>query len=263
MPKKIITPFAKYQGTGNDFIMFNFFDPTLQIDLTTEQIVEICDRRFGVGADGIILLKPAEGEYDFSMEYYNSDGSEGFCGNGGRCIVAFAHQLGIIKDETSFIAMDGPHTAIINADHWVELKMCDVDEFKNVINGIYLNTGTDHYVEMVENLNVVDVVKQGRPLRYHKELQPKGANVNFVSGDTHQLQMLTYERGVEDETFACGTGTVAAAMIAVKQANKIGSSIIPVKAKGGDLKIRFHYDGHVFTDVWLCGPAEFVFAGEY
>ena len=261
---KNTTPFVKYQGAGNDFVLLNLFEHPLEEALTKEQIVNICDRRFGVGADGLILLKP-HAEYDFFMQFYNPDGSgSNFCGNGGRCIVAYAHRLGIIGQEASFLAMDGPHKALINpSSDWVALQMGEVASWKDVLNGCYMYTGTDHYVEIVDNLDEIDVVTQGRILRHHAEFQPNGANVNFIEGDLKQLKIITYERGVEDETLACGTGAIAAAIMMVKNAKQTGQSNIAIKAAGGNLEVRLKYDGKIFTDIWLCGPAKFVFKGQY
>lgn len=253
--------FVKYQGAGNDFVIINLMDKTADVSFSKDQIVQLCDRRFGIGADGLMLLKPHE-EYDFFMDYYNSDGSGGmFCGNGGRCIVAFAKRTGVIENETTFLANDGIHQASIDAAGWVKLKMKDTDSIVPVLEGCYLNTGTDHYVQFVEDLENINVFEKGQFIRYHEALAPRGANANFVSGDTSQLVIATYERGVEDETLACGTGIVAAAIVAIKNANQMGDSIVPVKAKGGHMEVRLSYDGKVFTNIWLCGPGKFVFEG--
>jgi len=254
-------PFTKYQGAGNDFVIFNGFELGNDFSLTREQIVKICDRRFGIGADGVLLLQEHP-DYDFRMVYFNADGSRGsFCGNGGRCIVAFAHQLGLVRQKTVFIADDGIHHAKIIREDWVELKMNDVTNIQPVLEGHYLHTGTEHYVEIVDDLVRVDVVNKGKKIRYHPTFKPNGTNVNFISIGKDQLEIRTYEKGVEAETLACGTGAMASAIILVQKQNKAGSFNIKIHAKGGELAIRIHYDGAKFTDIWLCGGADFVFEG--
>lgn len=256
-------PFTKYQGAGNDFIIFNGFELGNNFSLTKDQIVNICDRRFGIGADGVLLLHE-HSTYDCRMIYFNADGSRSsFCGNGGRCIVAFAHQLGLVKEKTCFIADDGVHHAKIIRKDWIELKMNDVADIQPVLEGHYLHTGTEHYVEIIDGLALVDVFNKGKKLRDHPIFKPNGTNVNFISIGEHQLDIRTYEKGVEAETLACGTGALAAAIILVLKQNKIGDSTIKVYAKGGELAIRFHYDGAKFTNVWLCGGAGFVFEGRF
>lgn len=260
---KTMIPFVKYHGAGNDFAIFNGFELGANFTLAQEQIIKICDRRFGIGADGVLLLQ-AHPEYDFRMIYFNADGSRGsFCGNGGRCIVAYAYHLDLIGNKTRFIADDGIHEAAVIQKNWVELKMNDVAEVKEVLQGHYLHTGTEHYVEIVDDVAAIDVPKRGKNLRQHDIFNPNGTNVNFISINKNELNIRTYEKGVEAETLACGTGAMAAAIVLVQKENKLGSSRIAVHAKGGELEIRLHYDGKKFTDVWLCGGAEFVFEGKY
>lgn len=251
--------FDKYQGTGNDFIMIDNRDllfPKTNISL----IKEFCDRRFGIGADGLILLENSE-EVDFNMVYFNADGNEGtMCGNGGRCIVAFANKLGIINKNTTFNAIDGLHYATI--DHnIVNLQMTDVTNIEVFENHSFLNTGSPHHVtfcDSVEDLNVKELgskIRNGAP--YFKE----GTNVNFVkqiSEDSFKVR--TYERGVEDETLACGTGVTAVA-IAAHQINKTVSNSIKLKVLGGNLEVSFEKDGNSYKNVFLKGPAQFVFEG--
>ena len=255
-------PFAKYHGAGNDFVIFNGIDLRAFV-LTEKQIIKICDRRFGIGADGILILKNHV-DYDFRMTYFNADGSRGsFCGNGGRCIVAFIHQLGLIKEKTCFIADDGIHHARVIQKDWIELKMCDVTDIQPVLDGHYLHTGTEHYVEIVSELTEVNVDKRGKELRFNSTFKPNGTNVNYVKIANDQLDIRTYEKGVEAETLACGTGAIAAVIVAIQKENKIGSSQYKVNARGGQLEVRVHYNGVQFTDIWLCGGAAFVFKGTY
>jgi len=254
-------PFTKYQGTGNDFVIFNGFELGNDFSLTKDQIIKICDRRFGIGSDGMLLLQEHP-EYDFRMIYFNADGSRGsFCGNGGRCIAAFAHQLGLVKEKTCFIADDGVHHARIIHKDWVELKMNDVTGIRPVLEGHYLHTGTEHYVEIVDDLALIDVFNKGKKLRHHSTFKPNGTNVNFISIRANELDIRTYEKGVEAETLACGTGAMASAIVLVKKQKQLGDFNIKVHAKGGELAIRFHYDGVKFTNIWLCGGAGFVFEG--
>lgn len=222
----------------------------------------MCDRRFGIGADGLMILEP-HADYDFYMRYYNSDGRPStMCGNGGRCIVAFAHQLGYIGKEVQFLAVDGPHRAKIIREDWVELEMLDVGQVEEILGGYFLDTGSPHLVQWRKEIDTVNTFQEGRQLRNNPHFKPGGTNVNFVCGDLSQLQIATYERGVEAETLACGTGVTAAALVAVARSGQTGQFAIPVQAKGGALQVKFHFDGTRFSDIWLCGPATFVFRGE-
>lgn len=253
--------FFKYQGTGNDFVMI---DQREEQFLTREDRVTIehlCDRRFGIGADGLILLQEREG-YDFEMIYFNSDGRESsMCGNGGRCIVAFAEQLGVIEDRAHFLAIDGEHEAIIRKDGWVELKMTDVLNVEAGADYFYLNTGSPHYIKFVEDVNKVNVFEQGRAIRYNDRFKNEGTNVNFVQPTETGITVATYERGVEDETLSCGTGVTAAA-IAHYLKSEAKPTRVPIQVKGGRLEVRFEPNGEGFHNIWLCGPAELVFEGE-
>ena len=265
----------KYQGAGNDFLIADNRDGKLQ--LSQEQVAALCDRRYGIGADGLMLLENS-GNHDFRMVYYNSDGSGGMmCGNGGRCIVAFAADRGIKKYD--FEAADGFHTAeILSAEGYVKivrLKMKDVDSAVayDCLNGVdvpsegyFLDTGTRHYVRFVENLDAYDVVSEGRAIRYGAvELQPVGANVNFVEPCDGMLKVRTYEKGVEDETYACGTGIVASCLASAKRGVRPTSVDVAgrwrydVKAKRDDLSVDFIPAGDILAeDIWLTGPATFV-----
>lgn len=258
MHKKI--PFYKYQGAGNDFILID--NRNASFDRKNEQLVKkLCDRRFGIGADGLMLLQQAE-NYDFEMVYYNADGAEGtMCGNGGRCIVAFARDLGIISSTTDFLAVDGPHQASIDGNQ-VTLGMIEVHDFRKDGEAYILNTGSPHYVQFIKGLADYDVFQEGKKIRYSGAYGDKGINVNFIEKENNGYFLRTYERGVEDETFACGTGATAAAMTVALHHNMEGDINIPIRVLGGQLYISFHKKDKAFTDVFLKGPAKFVFAGE-
>lgn len=253
--------FSKYQGAGNDFVLVDHRHSELKnIDKNT--VARLCDRRFGIGADGLMFLTK-HNNYDFEMHYYNADGNIGsMCGNGGRCIVAFAKNLGIIDFETNFLAVDGPHYAKITAEgNWVELQMIDVDNISKDGNAFVLNTGSPHYVEEVKELASMDVFNKGKAIRNNNTYETDGINVNFVEHRGNHLFVRTFERGVEDETYACGTGATAVAMAMAHQ-KEIGHIETPIEVLGGKLQINFDYDGTRFTNVFLCGPAEKVFEGE-
>jgi diaminopimelate epimerase len=255
--------FYKYQGAGNDFILIDCREK--KIKLSTRQIAHLCHRQFGIGADGLMYLQKERG-YDFKMVYFNSDGNESsMCGNGGRCIVAFALNLGLIKNKTKFLAIDGAHTATVNKDGSVSLAMQDVKKIKHgdSFADWILDTGSPHYVHFVKDVNSVDVVKEGRAIRNSKEFKAKGINVNFAMYDTAKkvLNVRTYERGVENETLSCGTGVVASA-IAAQFVSK-GKFKTNIQTPGGRLQVSFKKDKeNSATNVVLTGPAEFVFEGE-
>lgn len=251
--------FYKYQGAGNDFVVID--NRSQNFDSSNAKLVEfLCHRRFGVGADGLMTLDKTDG-YDFKMAYFNSDGYEAsMCGNGGRCIVAFAKKLGLIESTTRFLAADGPHAAIINNAGLVNLQMIDVAEIRPLVDGFFLNTGVPHLVHFVDDLHVIDVEIEGRQLRYDARFQPNGTNANFVKQQGDHLTVYTYERGVECETLACGTGIAAAALSAAfKSGQNEGKYFI--RAKGGELEVSFKRNGQAFSDIWLKGPAELVYQG--
>ncbi|WP_256012688.1 diaminopimelate epimerase [Desertivirga xinjiangensis] len=252
--------FFKYQGAGNDFILLDNRD--LSIDHHQPKLIaSLCDRRFGIGGDGMMFLQQKDG-FDFEMVYYNSDGQpSSMCGNGGRCIVAFARDLKIISDETNFLAVDGPHYAKIS-DNWVSLQMIDVNSVSEDGDACVLNTGSPHYVIEAKDLKNKNVFTEGRAIRYNNTYAKDGININFVETFDDHLFVRTYERGVEDETFACGTGVTAVALAMAKKRNQTGTINIPVKVLGGNLNIRFDYDGERFSNIFLEGPAKFVFEGE-
>ena len=252
--------FYKYQGTGNDFVMMdnrNGFFPKDDILL----IKKLCDRRFGIGADGLILLEN-DSETDFRMVYYNSDGNpSSMCGNGGRCLVSFAKSLNIIDKETVFTAADGLHHATIFDDGTVSLQMKDVDAVDINAEYVFLDTGSPHHVQMEEDLKKLDVKTLGAKIRYSGLYGTSGSNVNFVhqeNGDTFSLR--TYERGVEDETLSCGTGATAVA-IAMHAIGKTTAASINLNVEGGTLHVSFNEKDGKFTNVFLKGPAQFVFKG--
>jgi diaminopimelate epimerase len=251
--------FAKYQGTGNDFVILDNRDG-IYSNLTKEQVAFICDRHFGIGADGLMMLQLKD-HYDFEMIYFNADGGESsMCGNGGRCLVAFAKKLGVIKDKAHFIATDGPHEATIDEHDHVELKMKDVNAIERFTDHSILNTGSPHYVKWVNKTEEVDVFHEGRTIRYNEKFGSAGINVNFVSVQPHTIDVRTYERGVENETLSCGTGVTASAIAAF--ADSTEPQNITVKTPGGTLSVKFKKKGPTrFEDVWLCGPATFVFNG--
>lgn len=254
--------FFKYQGAGNDFILIDHTANPLE-NIDNELIEQLCNRRFGIGADGLMFVTKHQ-DYDFEMHYFNANGKLGsMCGNGGRCIVAFAKHLGIINKETNFLAVDGPHYARISEDgEWIDLQMIDVELVTRDGDAYVLNTGSPHYVKTQENLKDFDVFNEGKNIRYNETYSEKGININFVEDFGDHLFVRTYERGVEDETFACGTGVTAVAMAMAKHKNQSGHIKTNIKVLGGDIKIEFDYDEKSFTNVFLCGPAKLVFEGE-
>lgn len=251
--------FYKYQGTGNDFVMIDNRSKFFPIE-NNGLITSLCDRRFGIGADGLILLENDD-SVDFKMVYFNSDGNQGtMCGNGGRCLVAFAQFLGIISNEATFTAIDGIHSATI-ANGVVDLKMNDVEEILDKANTYFLDTGSPHHVQMVENLQDFNVYKEGASLRYDLYGE-NGSNINFVEQkDGSTFAVRTYERGVEDETLSCGTGVTAVA-IAMHKAKNVESDVVDIETVGGKLQVRFAIDSNIYSNVRLIGPAKQVFKGE-
>jgi diaminopimelate epimerase len=251
--------FYKYNGTGNDFIMIDNRDQ--HFDSTNRELINtLCTRHFGVGADGLILLENDMG-YDFKMVYFNSDGNQStMCGNGGRCIIQFAHDLKIIGTETTFIAIDGPHKGKVLADV-ISLQMQNVNNIKVNETRSELDTGSPHYVEFMNEIPQEDFVQLARKIRKATPYTNEGINVNFASSQNNKITMRTYERGVEDETLACGTGATAVAIAAHKN-GLISVNSIPVKVKGGDLNISFDVENGNYENIWLTGPAQFVFEGK-
>lgn len=248
--------FYKYQGTGNDFVMIDNRAKKFPKE-NIKVISHVCDRHFGIGADGVILIEN-EDDFDFKMIYFNADGSETFCGNGGRCAVAFAKHLEIINSETKFIAVDGAHLAEIE-NGIVSLKMIDVDKVEVYENHVFAYTGTQHHVELVADLDNFPVFKKGKEIR--SSYKNPGSNVNFVEQkDATTFRVRTYEKGVEDETLACGTGVTAVA-IAMHKTGKTKNNIIKLPVEGGSLEVSFIEENGVYTNVFLKGPAAFVYKG--
>jgi diaminopimelate epimerase len=253
--------FEKYEGTGNDFVMIdnrNDFFPKNDQKLITQ----LCDRRFGIGADGLILLEN-DSNSDFKMVYFNSDGNQStMCGNGGRCLVAFANKLQIIANSTSFMAIDGIHHATISDDNIVSLQMKNVDSVKDEPNYTFLDTGSPHHIEMVAAISKVEVKSHGAAIRYGELYGSAGANVNFVEQiNETTFSIRTYERGVEDETLSCGTGATAVA-IAMNFTGKTNSNSIKINVQGGKLAVSFDKKDSHYSNVFLKGPATFVFQGK-
>jgi diaminopimelate epimerase len=252
-------PFNKYQGTGNDFIIIDnsasIFNPS-----DNNLIKKLCDRKFGIGADGMILINRSD-DSDFKMTYYNSDGFEStMCGNGGRCAADFAIRAGIAGEKLRFRAIDGIHEAS-SEDNMIRLKMNNIDEIK-IINGNYfLNTGSPHYVVFVNMLSNYDVFREGRKIRWSEEFSGGGTNVNFVESEKNGIYVRTFERGVENETLSCGTGVTASAIASVLSGHFV-SGPVNVRTNGGSLKVEFNITGNHISDIWLCGPATFVFEGK-
>lgn len=252
--------FFKYQGTGNDFVLIN--NHRLSFPKENHELIrEICDRRFGIGADGLMLLEEIPG-YDFKMVYYNADGNEStMCGNGGRCISAFAKHLGIVENSGNFIAVDGEHEFVIT-DEIVKLKMINVET-----NGMHLEneddvlfTGSPHYVSFRNDIEKMNVTEEARKIRYNATYAKEGINVNFVEANEGKIKMRTYERGVEDETLSCGTGTVAVALSFAAR-NNLEAGTVEILTPGGNLAVSFAKEQSIFTNVWLEGPAKLVFTG--
>ena len=253
--------FHKYQGTGNDFVLLDNRDNRYDF-FTKEQVAFLCNRHFGIGADGLILLNKKEG-FDFEMKYFNADGAEGsMCGNGARCIIKFAYNSGIKKNTYRFTACDGEHEAEIDINALVRLKMNDVDKVETYLNHFVVNTGSPHFIKYSGDVTNMDVKASGKSIRYSKEFAEKGINVNFIETvDDDKIYVRTYERGVEDETLSCGTGVTASALVAAHNEN--GFNHVKVKTQGGNLSVEFDKkDDNHFENIWLIGPATFVFKGE-
>lgn len=255
------TKFYKYQGTGNDFIILDNRGSVFSA-ISNERVKFLCDRRMGIGADGLMLLNNRAG-FDFDMKYYNSDGREGsMCGNGGRCLVKFAYDQGMHKSSYKFMASDGPHEAEIEDDGIVNLKMKDVREVREDDGDMILDTGSPHYVKFVSDVMDYDVVKRGMEIRYSSEFAKEGINVNFVEQKgPDKIIVRTYERGVEDETLSCGTGVTASALVCYH--NDCGYNDVTVITRGGRLTVKFDRPSeNSYENIWLCGPAGKVFEGE-
>jgi diaminopimelate epimerase len=251
--------FVKYQGTGNDFIIID----NRQRQYDHLNVALLCHPKFGIGADGLMLLQNHP-DFDFEMVYYNSDGNtSSMCGNGGRCIVDFAKRLHVFDGhQCRFIAIDGPHDAVWQEEH-VELKMMDVLDIEQRLNDCVLNTGSPHYVVFTDDVKKIDILHEAREIRYDEEFKQHGINVNFVElvNDT-KIKVRTYERGVENETLSCGTGVTACSIASVYKQNLTdGHHNIEIETPGGTLNVKFEKGEGGFKNVWLCGPATEVFEG--
>ncbi len=252
--------FFKYHGTGNDFIIMDnrqlIFDKN-----NTKLIAELCDRRFGIGADGLILLELSSNA-DFTMVYFNSDGrTSSMCGNGGRCIVHFANYLDLIKDKTTFEAIDGLHDAVIE-NGLVHLKMQNVTDIRQYNDYVVLDTGSPHYVQHLADVETIDVLNEGRQIRNSAPFKTNGINVNFVAANEQdKYAVRTYERGVEDETYSCGTGVTAVAL-AMHYIGETEKNLIAIQTKGGALSVKFEVQNGHYHNIWLIGPATQVYTGE-
>lgn len=253
--------FRKYQGTGNDFIIIDAIHQNFSLDVNPETIAFLCQRRFGIGADGLMILAP-DPNYNFRMIYYNSDGREStMCGNGGRCISQMFFDLNLGMNTCDFIAIDGKHSAELQ-EHRIRLKMTDVEtiECRSAMSYV-LDTGSPHYVQYVQDkIELDNIVRFGKRIRYNDEFNAMGINVNMVFPGENGLHVATYERGVEDETYSCGTGVVASALSFAIQNNY--SDPVNITTKGGNLEVDYIRNGNSFHDIWLSGPAKFVFEGQ-
>lgn len=248
--------FYKYQGTGNDFIIINDLDG----HLSTEDIINLCDRKYGIGADGIIFMSKTK-DIDFKMMYFNADGSESFCGNGSRCAVKHAQYLGWISGQCIFTSNDGDHAAEID-EETVKLKMHDVDFIVVEDMGYILNTGSPHYIAYTERINELDLIKAAHEIRYSERFKDVGINVNYLEPKNGILHIRTYERGVEDETLSCGTGVTAAAIAHYLEQNSTQKNFKQkLQTKGGSLHVSFEKKKDRFQNIVLSGPANLVFQG--
>jgi len=254
--------FYKYQGTGNDFVII---DDRQQLLPDVEPLLyqKLCNRRLGVGADGVILLRNHP-NFDFEMKYYNANGNEGsMCGNGGRCIVSFANKLGIIDTNTDFLACDGAHKGKVENQR-IHLLMNNVDKYSKKNHDYDLDTGSPHYVQFIKDLAGFDIFGQGYAIRNNETYKEKGTNVNFVEiVKDNQLEIATFERGVEDVTWSCGTGVTAASIAyLIHTESENGEHHISIKTKGGDLAVKLTKSTpSLFENIWLIGPAENTFSG--
>jgi len=256
--------FSKYQGTGNDFIMID--NRNHDFPLNNHKLIEtLCNRRFGIGADGLILLDQND-KSELRMTYFNADGkTSSMCGNGGRCFAAFARQLNHKDNSIYFEAIDGEHKSEFTLANplTVKLKMLDVKFVEQQSDYVFLDTGSPHYVKFVSDVMHLDVVKEGRSIRYSDQYKEGGTNVNFVQSEPDRLIVRTYERGVEDETYSCGTGVTASVLAAVVAGKWNGENKVLVQTLGGELAVHFTRVGNGFENVWLEGPATYVFSGEF
>lgn len=251
--------FSKYQGAGNDFILLDNRKGEYDA-LSIEQIKQLCNRRFGIGADGLIKIN-SHPTFHFEVDYYNADGSKSFCGNGGRCAVSFCNKLGMDVNTSSFLGFDGEHKATFENDI-IQLQMNPVCDIQLINADFEIYTGSPHYIHFSNDIADLDMYSFGKSIRYNDHYKKEGINVNMVQElAENYLFVRTYERGVENETLACGTGVTACAIAYSHKQHKVGENHIKIKVMGGELAVRFDYDGNCFTNVWLIGPGTFVFDG--
>lgn len=250
--------FVKYQGTGNDFVMIDNTKNQYP-EFYIEQITRICNRHFGVGADGLIILEQDKNT-DFKMNYYNADGSQSFCGNGGRCAVAFAYALGMISKSCSFVAIDGIHHADVIENEVIKLKMGEISPVEKIDQDYFIHTGSPHYVRFTDNTDL-NIVEFGKSIRYNTRFEKEGTNVNLAKVQADCIDVQTYERGVEDETLSCGTGVTAVALIHASL-NSTQSGKTSIKTKGGLLNVYWEKNGEEFKNVYLEGAATRVYEGQ-
>ena len=255
----MILNFYKYQGTGNDFVIIDVRN--LKYDFKKNDFKKLCNRKFGIGADGVMLIDSHD-EYDFQMQFYNPDGSTSFCGNGSRCAVLYCFHQGLCQRKTSFLTNDGPHHAEILNSNEVKINLLSPIKVDELENGDFkANTGSPHYVKFTNDIKNDDFVSKCQEIRYSDDYKEEGINVNFVIEKSQGIQVRTYERGVEDETLSCGSGVTAAALSFATLNNL--NNIINVNTKGGDLKVEYKSKEMVFEDVYLIGSAHYVFRGEF
>jgi diaminopimelate epimerase len=251
--------FSKYQGTGNDFVIIDNRNP--QHNFSKEQIIHLCDRKFGIGSDGLILIQNYP-SLDFEMVFYNPDASQSFCGNGSRCAVVFAKNLGLFNSSTRFLSTDGEHQAELLPNGWVKLKMHDVNSYEWVGSDLFINTGSPHYILPMPQNESFDIVQLAHGIRYNDRFAKEGVNVNFIKIQKETLHIRTYERGVEDETLSCGTGVTAAALAQhIFSKNPSGQYSQQIQSQGGELRVSFEATESGFSNIHLEGPAMFVYKG--
>lgn len=250
--------FHKYHGTGNDFILID--NRTLNLQPSIKQIEQLCHRRYGIGSDGLILIENTN-KADYHMIFYNPDGSQSLCGNGSRCALHFCKELGIIEEKASFLAIDGLHEGTIEG-FMTKIHLADVDQIKDYDDCYFVNTGSPHAVVVVDNVDDIDVLTEGRKLRYDDRFKPGGCNVNYIQFTENGLRSRVYERGVEYETYSSGTGSTAQVICGYMHSSKIGQKV-DVSTKGGDLSVQFnHVDQQKFNNIWLSGLVTHVYSGQ-
>lgn len=251
--------FSKYHGAGNDFIMID--GRTLSRQLMEDEIAFLCHRHFGVGADGLIIVDP-DSNQDFIMRFHNADGSSGaMCSNGSRCAIKFASRIGYEFDRAKFSCCGIPYVGKIYSRHLIGTSFPDQVSCTVHESGYHLNNGAPHFVIFVDRLTSVNPREVGRNWRYHQDFMPTGVNVNFIEVlDENELEIVTYERGVEDLTLACGTGALASAMAYVQKENKSGSQELSLESDGGTLTVKLNRTTTGYSNIEVLGPAEEVFS---